>query len=35
VVPETSYGSSVALPQRHGTYEVSLIGIVALPEVFS
>ena len=21
--------------QRHGTYEVSLIGIVALPEVFS
>jgi len=21
---ETSYGSSVALPQRHGTYKVSL-----------
>ena len=26
VVPETSYVSSVALPQRHGTYEVSLTG---------
>ena len=25
-LPETSYGSSVALPQRHGTYEVSLTG---------